>query len=324
MSSSGLVPTLPFTRRQARASGITDAQLRGGRFRQLLRGIHVDATIEMTAILWMRAALLASPADAVVSHRSALLAYGLDLGPVLPVHVSTRTRTHSRHPNIQAHQRRAPIASRTVRGVRVTSPLRTLVDLATKVTVVELVQAAETLVHRGLVDLEQLGEYAVTQHLDGVQRLRRVLGWIREDVESPRETILRLMIVFARLPEPRCNHVIRDATGAFIGRGDLVYPDLRVVIEYDGWYHERSSGQRQHDLLRRERLEAAGWRVIVVTAQDVKDPEAVVGRVHSALVARGLTTATPTFSTMWKTWFPTEDPQHRSHDVGTCGGVGVA
>jgi very-short-patch-repair endonuclease len=287
---------------------MTDAQLRSRRrFLQLFQGVYISADVVMTPLLWVCAAILASPADAVISHQTALRMYGLELGALFPLHVSTRTRTHARRANIRPHQRLAPIATRLVHGVPVTAPMRTIVDIATKVTPVELIQAAEHLIHRGLVAKDDLGAYAMAHHLDGVQRVRRVLGWIREGVESPRETTLRLMIVFARLPEPRCNLVIHDAYGRFLARGDLVYPDQHILVEYDGWHHERSAQQRQRDLARRERLEAAGWRVIVVTSHDLRTPQVVVRRVHQALVARGHVGNGPTFSVMWSTWFPTLD-----------------
>jgi hypothetical protein len=306
----------PFTRRQALAAGLTDARLRSRRFRQLFHGVYIWAGVVMTPILWIRAALLASPPDAVVSHQTALRLYGLELGALFPLHISTRTRTHARRANIRPHQRIAPIATRRIHDVPVTSPLRTIVDIATKVTLVELVQAAEHMIHRGYVNLDELGEYATAHHLDGVQRVRRVLGWIRENAESPRETTLRLMLVFARLPEPRCNIPIHDGRGRFLARGDLVYPELRVLVEYDGWHHERSAQQRQSDLLRRERLEADGWRVIVVTSHDMTAPREVVRRVHEALVERGYTGRPPTCSVMWSTWFPTSGSRGKPQDVG--------
>jgi very-short-patch-repair endonuclease len=305
--------TRPFTRSQARLAGITDAQLRGRRFRRLFRGVHIDAHVDVTPALWMHAALVAGPSDAVISHLTALWLYGLELRRLLPLHVSTRTRTHTRQAGIQAHQRSAPISARSVGGVAVTSPLRTLVDIATKVTTIELVQAAEHLIHRRLTTSEEIAEYAMARHLDGVRRLRRVLGLIREGVESPRESTLRLMIVFARLPEPRCNVDIHDGGGRFIARGDLVYETYRLVVEYDGWYHERSAAQRQRDLGRRERLEAAGWRVIVVTSDDMRKPEMLIARIHQALVARGYDGPRPVLSIVWSRWFPSAHTQ----DVGT-------
>lgn len=111
----------PFTRRQARAAGITDAELRGVRFRRLLRGIYVAADVDVTPELWMRAAVVASPHDAVISHLTALRLHGLELRALFPLHVSTRTRTHTRQKGIRPHQRQAPIATVSVRGLPVTS-----------------------------------------------------------------------------------------------------------------------------------------------------------------------------------------------------------
>lgn len=100
-----------------------------------------------------------------------------------------------------------------------------------------------------------------------------------------RESLLRFELVAGGLPEPEVNVDILDRAGRFLGRGDLVYRRQRVVVEYDGWYHERDARQRRKDILRRERLEAAGWRVIVVTALDMHAPKDVVARVAAALTA---------------------------------------
>jgi very-short-patch-repair endonuclease len=60
-----------------------------------------------------------------------------------------------------------------------------------------------------------------------------------------------------------------------------------VLVEYDGWQHERDAWQRQKDHLRREALEAAGWLVIVVTTADMRAPKSVAARVARALMSRG-------------------------------------
>lgn len=304
--------TQPFTRDEAIAGGLTDAMLRSRRrCTRLFHGVYVMASVELTLLVWLRAAVRVMPVDAVVSHVTALRLYGYEIGPELPLHFSTRTATHSRQDNTLTHQRKGRVQSRLLHGIPVTMPDRTLIDIATKVTLVELVQAAEWMIHCGLTTLDSLGEFAMVMHLDGVRRMRRLLGLIREGVESPMETLVRLMIVFARLPEPVCNLNIRDAGGRFLARGDLVYAELLVLVEYDGWHHERDAGQRQRDLVRRERLEAAGWRVIVVTANDLKNKREIVLRVHRALVANGYTGGPPHFSVMWTQWFGTRaaDPK---------------
>jgi hypothetical protein len=298
----------PFTREQAVSAGLSDTVLRGRRFRRLFRGVYVSAAVELEVRHWILAAVLAMPAGSVASHVSALRLYGFTIGPLHPFHVSTESKTHTRHPGIVPHQRKHRIGAVVVDGVPVTGPDRTIVDIATKVTFIELVQAIEVMLHRGHTTLDRLTRYALDRHLDGVRRTRRALTIAREGAESPMETLVRLMIVFARLPEPIPNLQIRDDHGLFLARGDLVLPRWRILVEYDGWHHELDADQRVRDIGRRERLEAAGWRLIIVTAGDLRQPQQIVRRVHAALVERGWTGPNPVFSDQWETWF---DPKKK-------------
>ncbi len=104
-----------------------------------------------------------------------------------------------------------------------------------------------------------------------------------------------------RARDPACRYRSR----ALLARGDQVYRSHRILVEYDGWQHERDAAQRVKDLGRRERLEAEGWRVIVVTVGDLSNPRTIVRRVHEALKSRGYEGPEPTMSMMWDTWFPT-------------------
>lgn len=295
----------PFTRAQARAAGITDARLRGRTtYRRLLRGVYVGAKVEMTLALWLRAGLLAAPGGSVVSHVTALRWYGYEVGELVPLHVSTRTTTWSRLDDLTVHRRLDPIRTRLLRGIPVTEPDRTIVDVAYDITIPELIQVIEWMLHRGLTTIGILTTYALEHHLRGVRRVRAVIGFVREGSESPMETLVRIMIRFAHLPEPAPNVVIRDAGERFLARGDLVYQRWKVLVEYDGIWHDRTSEQRQRDLGRRERLEQAGWMLIVVTTRDLDEPTEIVHRVHRALVLRGYTGPAPVFSVKWHEWFP--------------------
>ena len=295
--------THPFTVAQARAAGISAEVLRGPSYRRLFRGVYISIHVELTFWVWLEAVVLIAPRDAVFSHVTALRVYGFEVGNDRPFHVSTRTTTHSRHRHVVTHRRLGRIPHRLRSGLPVTEPDRTIVDIATKVSWVELIQAAEFLMHQGFTTLDSLAEFAVNQHLDGVLRTRRGLAMMREGAESPMETLVRLMIVFARLPEPRCNVSIHDVAGRFVARGDLVYEAFCIVVEYDGWYHERTAEQRRRDIARRERLEAAGWRVIVITSGDLDDKREIVHRVHRALTQRGYAGRAPIMNTMWDAWF---------------------
>lgn len=116
----------------------------------------------------------------------------------------------------------------------------------------------------------------------GVAALRTALPLLRTGVESPSETLLRLRITAAGLPEPRtCCPV------PVLGRvlhADLGYPELRIAIDYDGEYHFDSGvEQRRRDNARREAMRDAGWTVLVVTAIDLRDPREFLARLANAI-----------------------------------------
>ncbi len=162
-------------------------------------------------------------------------------------------------------------------------PRRTFVDCATVLSQRDLLAAGDWLVFNGLLDLLDLRSYVIESHLDGVRRARRIAPMVRERAASVYESYVRWDLIAAGLPEPEVNVDIHDDHGVWLARGDLVYRRWKVLVEYDGWQHERDAAQRQADHLRRERLEAAGWRLIVITIEDMRTPGIVVTRVRQAL-----------------------------------------
>lgn len=294
----------PFTTATASALGLNKQVLCGRRFRRLFRGVYVTAETQVTLPLLLRAAMLTLPGDAVVSHTSAMALYGFAHRRFSRVlEFSTNTTAITGRDSITLHRRQAILRPRRHRGLPITGPDRTFVDCATRLSFVQLVQLGDWLIHCRLTTLDVLTTYVFTRHLDGVRRARRCVAFVRERVESPRETWVRLMIVFSRLPEPATNVELFDHAGRFVARLDMSYPRWRVAVEYDGQHHERDAQQRQRDRERREAVEALGWRVLVVTGQDLLSPQSVPWRVFHALSARGYEGREPVINDTWRRWF---------------------
>ncbi|MCK5891285.1 DUF559 domain-containing protein [Aeromicrobium sp.] len=293
----------PFTTAQARAAGISRASLSGPRFRSLFHGVHVAADVELDLLTRIEGARLVLPRDAAVSHSTAMRLHGFDRPGHPALEFSTNTRHQRRLPGVTVHRRRGTLHPRTVHGVPTLGPDRTFVDVALLLRLPDLVAFGDHLVHRGLTTVDDLRWYVESRHLDGVRRARRVAPLVRAGAESPPESIVRLLLRFARLPEPEVNGVVHDASGEFLARGDLVYRRWKVIVEYDGIHHERDPRTRQHDIRRRELLEADGWIVIVVTAKDLSRPDSVPARVHAALVRHGYPGPAPVQSLLWTHWF---------------------
>ncbi|GAA1752859.1 hypothetical protein [Aeromicrobium alkaliterrae] len=296
-------PRRPFTTAQANAAGISRDVLASARYRRLFRGVHIRAGFEIDLRTWIAAASLLLPPDAAVSHTTAMRLYGFEPTAVHPLEFSTNTRHQRRIPGIVLHRRLGSLHPRDVSGFPTLGPDRTFVDVAQRISLPELVSFGDHLVHRQLTTPDDLRAYAETHHIDGVRRARRIAPLVRAGAESPQETRVRLMLRFGRLPEPEVNAEIRDADGAFIARGNLVYRAWKVVVEYDGFHHLRDRRTWQHDLRRRELLEAAGWIVIVITAADLERPASVPARAHDALTRRGYEGPAPVHSVLWQGWF---------------------
>ncbi|TXL60644.1 DUF559 domain-containing protein [Aeromicrobium terrae] len=284
-----------FTPAQAARFGVTRRMLQGRRFAQVFRGVHRTVETPISFDLLVRGAFLVMPPDAALSHVSNLRWRGYDGVAETPIHISTASRLHVERPGIVVHRRQGELSPLDMAGVPILGPDRTFVDVATQLEERQLLRVGDWLVRQGSTDVYALNEYARKSHLDGVQRARRVAPWVRPRVDSPRESDVRWILMKAGLPIPEPNPPIVDDHGVQIAKGDLTYAEYRVIVEHDGWVHERDARQRQRDHLRRELLESLGWRLIVVTTEDFKNERAIAWRVYEALRERGYRGPRPTF-----------------------------
>lgn len=294
--------TKPFTCAEASAHGLSAQMLRGKRFERMFRGVYAPAGLELTVWMWAFAALLVLPKGSAIARTTALWLWGVEVGPPLPVHAATVHPHPVRRDGLVVHRQRRTTPVRRHRGLAVTTPEQTFIEASLELSFVDRVIVGDWLIRLGHTSLTDLTAAVASTTADGVRRARRALAYVRERVDSPRETVLRLVLVLAGLPEPEPNRRIGDRVD-FIARPDLVYLAYRVVVEYDGQHHWSTEGQREYDIARREALEAAGWRVIVVTRTGMRRPRDVVWRVYRALRERGYEGPPPRFDEAWSRIF---------------------
>jgi hypothetical protein len=147
---------------------------------------------------------------------------------------------------------------------------------------------------RPLTTIDALRKRVALYRVRGKRRAARALDRIRPGAESRPETLLRLLLVEAGLPEPELNVRLFDRFGAELARVDLLFREFRVVVEYDGDQHRTDTRQFDRDLGRLDDLAARGWRVVRVGARSLfRDPQDAVIRVQRALVAGGWVPSNP-------------------------------
>lgn len=297
----------PFLRCEAIKAGLTDLELSGPRFRQLFWGVHISASVAPTLALRCRAALLIAPSPALLTHHTAAILWGATVPPSPAIHVGILAGARLRAEGITTHRYAGLPASARRNGLPVPTPEQTFLDLASWLSLVDLVVLGDSLVGQGVTTPQRLVDTSADAHGRGARLARRAARLVRAGVDSPMETRVRLLFVLAGLPEPVVNFDIRDETGRTMYRIDLSFPDLFLAIEYDGRHHIARQGQWRQDLARREELESDGWRFVVLVAEDIySTPEQTLARLVNAFAERGRRVRIRREE--WRRYFPGRQP----------------
>jgi very-short-patch-repair endonuclease len=252
----------PFLGTTATSAGLTTrARLRSSPWRRLFPDVYVHADVELTHDLW--GVPMAGPDDDV-----------------------ELTSFPGAHPVRTAgiRMRRADLEEREALrhdGMWVSSPEATAVELAGGPDVDEAVAAVDQLVVLGGADLTVVRRLADAALGPGCRRARRACALADGLAQSPQETRLRLLMRRGGLPAPVAQHRVVHG-GRFVADVDFGWPAHRVAVEYDGLWHAEP-GQFAKDRQRLNRLTAAGWRVVFVTAADLYRPDQLVARIAAAL-----------------------------------------
>jgi hypothetical protein len=189
--------------------------------------------------------------------------------------------------------------------VRVSVLTDLFVELAEELPLVELVVAGDWMVRRHRIRIKDLRRAAASATGPSARLARQAARYVRARVDSPMESRVRMLIVLAGLPEPVVNMSVRDVDGEPVRRFDLSWPEVRVIVEYDGRHHVERVEQWESDLERREEIDDEGWRILVVVAAGVyTDPGRTVERIFRLLRARGLPDLPDRPSEDWRPHFP--------------------
>jgi hypothetical protein len=186
-------------------------------------------------------------------------------------------------------------------GLRVASPASVWAQLASWMSVDELVEVGDAIVHEprmrgmqrapsgsGLATLEHLATALGAGRPTGAAKLREALPLVRIGSSSPAETRFRLALIRCGLPEPQLDVDVFAMDGRPIGYTELAYVDHRILIEYEGDHHRTNREQWQRDIEKHAACVSAGWTVVRITSLDVRrGSTAGVDRVRDALCRAG-------------------------------------
>ncbi len=290
-------------------TGYTFKRMRGPDLAVPFRGVRAvaggpaDPATDPTNALRIRcrAALIMVCQGAVISSITAARIWPLPMpsaSPDEPLHISAFAPDHApRRDGVIGHQVPDQDVGTVSRlGIPVTDPASLFCHLGAVMSVPNLVAVGDALVltprfdpgDRPYLTIDALTERVEWYRGPGKRRAAQALTLIRPGAASRPETLLRLMLVGAGLPEPALNVEIRDESGVLLAYGDLVYEQWRLLVEYDGDHHRTDPRQFDIDLVRLDNLAATDWRVIrIAKASFFRDPDEIVRRVRRALMQAG-------------------------------------
>ncbi|MGO9753335.1 MAG: DUF559 domain-containing protein [Solirubrobacteraceae bacterium] len=275
-------------RRQLLAAGIGRGaiahRLQTKRMHAVYRDVYMLGRPRVEPFALATAAALHLHPRVVLSHRTAAALWEMLDNEHDAQFVELTLIARSTHPRrgVKLHRVAslpAPDARRH-RGLPVTSPARTLIDLAGCLNTLELESALAQCRARNLARDSQIK--AALQRAPGragCARLRALLDAESSALtRSKAERILIAMLRAADLPEPVANAPV---CGYEV---DLVWPAQRLIAEFDGWETHQTRTAFESDRRRDQRLTAAGYRVIRITWWQLQnEPYAVIARIAAAL-----------------------------------------
>jgi hypothetical protein len=271
----------PFLASEALARGLTRKRLRARDLWTPTRGVR-SVDLPTSIVEQARAFAAAAPTEFAFSHVTAAQLLGIPLPYAVEedcrVHIVTPTSANRiRRAEVQGHRGLESREVVDVVGLPVVAPADTWVDLGEYVgpgkpvglddlivagdAVVNIVGGTEPLRHAVECRVRPRGKVTLTYAIPRI----RVGSW------SPMETRARLMVLRAGLPEPSLNADVMSRTGEWLGCGDLVWREQRVVGEYQGVEFHTRPLDRRHDGVRSEGIEHGDWVVVEIDAEDVFD-----------------------------------------------------
>jgi len=259
------------------------SRLRGGRLHAVHRGVYAVGHSRLTLRGNWLAALLACGDGALLSHHSAAALWGLMRPRWSPVDVTGPHGRTGRH-GVRLH--RSPVGEdeRAVEArIPVTSPARTLLDLAEVVDEGRLRRAFEEADRLKLLHMPDLERVcARARRRRGLPALRRLIA----DAVEPTYTRSPLENRFADfcrehlsdLPEPLTNVTVLEK------EVDAYWPHRRLAVEMDSWEFHGHRAAFERDRSRDSALQAAGYRVVRLTHRRLKaDPATVAAELRQLL-----------------------------------------
>lgn len=227
---------------------------------------------------------------AVASGASAAALYDLLSFPSPPEVTVVRSRRSLRHDEVHSSIDLPKTDLTVVDGIACTTAVRTVIDVAGRLSARAAEELVDTAIARGLVTVRQLERRSTElacPRRRGCAVVLRVLGETAElgRVRSTLEARALRLIVRAGAPSPRVN--LRLRCNGRMREIDLAWPELGIAVEIDGFGPHRERKAFDDDRSRQNDLVAAGWTVFRLTFTALRaDPDRALAPILAEIARR--------------------------------------
>ena len=270
----------PFSSGQAVDLGVSRRVLSSlvdeGLVRRVVHGVYAAAQAPDDLVARAQALTLVVPPSVVVVDRTAAWLHGVDLlprtvdsgGPAVQLAQVAAWPTRRKETS-GVRRGLLPTDVTVVHGVRVTTALRTALDLGRLLWRFDALAAIDGFLRIGVPHEILVAEIGRFRGYRGVRQLRALAPLGDPRSESPGESGLRLHWIDAGLPRPSLQHGIVGDDGRVIFRLDCAEPVVRFAAEYDGRAFHGPDRAAHDERRRRWITEERGWTIEVFTAEDL-------------------------------------------------------
>jgi very-short-patch-repair endonuclease len=278
------------SRPQLRDLGLKDTaitqRVAAGRLHRLHTGVYAVGHTVVAAKGWWMAAVLACGPDAALSHAAAAALWEIRRSAAITIDVTVRRSGRRRRPGLRIHRPRTlqqhEVTSR--HGIPVTTPARTILDLAATLRPARLEHLLDQAEIRELTDYPALDAMAAAHpgHR-GARKLKEALQRHHAGTDLMKSDLEILFKELCRnhgLPEPRIN---RRIEGKDV---DFLFAEQRVVVETDSWRYHKTRSAFENDRARDAILARAGYRTLRFTDTHIEHDAAGVASTISAALAQ--------------------------------------
>jgi very-short-patch-repair endonuclease len=265
---------------------VIDRRVASGFLRSIHRGVYAVGPIQSSDAPEAAAALACGDAAWISHSSSGRLWRVYAKGPRIPIEVTVVARHAPRRRGVRIHRVGSlrPDEVTRLRKIPVTTPARTLLDLAARLPIRELEQAVAA-AERTYSGTERrlralLARYPARA---GAGRMRKLLGDSRSPSLTRSEAEERFLELVRRagLPPPETNVVLHGYELDFLWR------DERIAVEIDGFAFHGDRAAFEADRRRDADLAARGVQVIRITWRQItEEAEATLVRLVQALAGR--------------------------------------